>query len=86
MHDVRFDRLTPSEKNFIRAMDALGPGAARTGDIASKLRVKVTGLGPVRAKLIKKGTIYSPAYGEMMFTAPLFDQFMIRAIPKLNIY
>jgi hypothetical protein len=52
---VRYDRLTPSEKNFLRAMAELGPGAPRTGDIADTLKVKVTSLGPVRAKLIKKG-------------------------------
>ena len=62
---VRFDRLTPSEKNFLRAMAALGPGAHRTGDIANTLDVKVTSLGPVRAKLIKKGMVYSPAHGDM---------------------
>ncbi|MDR3415263.1 MAG: ATP-binding protein [Nevskia sp.] len=78
---VRYERLTPSEKNFLRAMAALGPGAQRTGDIADALRVKVNSLGPVRAKLIKKGMIYSPAHGDMAFTVPLFDQFMIRAIP-----
>ncbi|MGK2925578.1 MAG: ATP-binding protein, partial [Lysobacterales bacterium] len=32
---VRFDRLTPSEKKFLRAMAELGPGAQRTGDIAA---------------------------------------------------
>ncbi len=81
---VRFDRLTPSERNFLRAMAALGSGAQRTGDIANKLGVKVTSLGPVRAKLIKKGMIYSPAHGEMAFTVPLFDEFMIRTIPKFK--
>jgi hypothetical protein len=81
---VRFDRLTPSEKNFLRAMAALGPGAHRTGDIASTLGVKVTSLGPVRAKLIKKGMIYSPAHGDMAFTVPLFDEFMVRAIPEFK--
>jgi hypothetical protein len=81
---VRFDRLTPSEKNFLRAMSALGPGAHRTGDIASTLNVKVTSLGPVRAKLIKKGMVYSPAHGDMAFTVPLFDEFMVRAIPVFN--
>jgi hypothetical protein len=81
---VRFDRLTPSEKNFLRAMAALGPGAQRTGDIANKLGVKVTSLGPVRSKLIKKGMIYSPAHGDMQFTVPLFDEFMIRAIPQFK--
>ena len=79
---VRFDRLTPSEKNFLRAMAELGPEAHRTGDIADTLKVKVTSLGPVRAKLIKKGMIYSPAHGDMAFTVPLFDGFMMRAIPQ----
>jgi AAA ATPase domain len=81
---VRFDRLTPSEKNFLRAMAELGPGAQRTGDIAATLGVKVTSLGPVRAKLIKKGMVYSPAHGDMAFTVPLFDEFMMRAIPEFK--
>jgi hypothetical protein len=78
---VRFDRLTPSEKNFLRTMAELGPGAQRTGDIADKLGLKVTSLGPVRAKLISKGMIFSPAHGDLAFTVPLFDEFMIRAMP-----
>jgi len=81
---VRFDRLTPSEKRFLRAMAGLGPGAHRSGDIADALGVSVNGLGPVRAKLLQKGMIYSPAHGDMAFTVPLFDQFMLRAIPRLN--
>jgi len=76
---VRFDRLTPSERRFLRAMAELGSGAHKTGDIAEVLGVKVTALGPVRAKLIKKGMIYSPAHGDMAFTVPLFNEFMIRA-------
>ena len=78
---VRFDRLTPGEKNFLRAMAQLGSGAIRSGDIANCLGVKVNSIGPVRSKLIKKGMIYSPAYGDMAFTGPLFDEFMKRAIP-----
>jgi len=81
---VRFDRLTPSEKNFLRAIAELGPGAHRTGDIAEILKVKVTSLGPVRAKLINKGMIYSPAHGDLDFTVPLFDDFMIRSIPTFK--
>ena len=78
---VRFDRLTPGEKNFLRAMAQLGSGAIRSGDIANCLGVKVNSIGPVRSKLIKKGMIYSPAYGDMAFTVPLFDEFMKRAMP-----
>ena len=78
---VRFDRLAPGEKNFLRAMAQLGSGAIRSGDIANCLGVKVNSIGPVRSKLIKKGMIYSPAYGDMAFTVPLFDEFMKRAMP-----
>ncbi len=81
---VRFDRMTPSERSFLRAMAELGPGPHRTGDIATTLSVRVTSLGPVRAKLIKKGMVYSPAYGDMAFTVPLFDEFMVRAIPEFK--
>ena len=81
---VRFDRLTPSEKNFLRAMAELGAGAHRTGDIAGQLGVRISTLSPVRAKLIRKGMIYSPAHGDMAFTVPLFDEFMVRAIPKVS--
>jgi type II secretory pathway predicted ATPase ExeA len=81
---VRFDRLTPSEKNYLRAMAHLGSEAPRSSDIASILGVKVSSLGPVRSKLIKKGMIYSPVYGDMAFTVPLFDDFMRRTIPEFH--
>lgn len=82
---VRFDRLTPREKTYLRAMAGLGAGPHRTGDIADTLQVKITTLGPVRASLIKKGMVYSPAHGEMAFTVPLFDEFMRRAMPEGNL-
>ncbi|HXC98425.1 MAG TPA: ATP-binding protein [Verrucomicrobiae bacterium] len=81
---VRFDRLTPSEKRYLRAMAGLGPGPQRSSDISDVLGVKLNSLGPVRAKLIQKGMIYSPAHGDMAFTVPLFDEFMRRAMPELN--
>jgi DNA-binding MarR family transcriptional regulator len=81
---VRFDRLTPSEKNYLRAMAELGPDAHRSGEIASVLGVKLSSLGPVRSKLIKKGMIYSPVHGDMAFTVPLFDEFMRRVIPDFK--
>lgn len=81
---VRFDRLTPAEKRFLRAMAELGPDAHRSGDVAACLGVKPNSIGPVRAGLIKKGMIYSPVYGEIAFTVPLFDAFMKRAMPVLQ--
>jgi len=79
---VRFDRLTPGERNFLRTMAELGEGPYKAGDIADKCRVKVSDLSSTRANLMKKGMIYSPSYGYIAFTVPLFDQFMRRAIPN----
>jgi hypothetical protein len=81
---VRFDRLTPREKTFLRAMAELGEGPYRTGDIADILGTKINILGPVRANLIKKGMVYSPSHGDMAFTVPLFNEFMRRAIPDFE--
>lgn len=80
---VRYNRLSPRGKKLLRGMAALGPGPHRVGDIAEILGMSTSGLGPVRASLIKKGMIYSPTYGELAFTVPLFDEFMLRAIPTL---
>jgi hypothetical protein len=81
---VRFERLAPAEKHYLRAMAALGPGPHRSGDIAEKLERKVNSLGPTRSALIAKGMVYSPEHGDTAFTVPLFDQFMKRAIPKFG--
>lgn len=79
---VRFDRLTPAEKRYLRAMAELGPGPHRSGDIADELAQKVTSLGPVRGNLIQKGMVWSPSHGDTAFTVPLFDEFMKRIMPE----
>lgn len=78
---VRLDRLTPSEKKYLRAMAELGAGPHRSGDIARRYGAKVESVGPLRNSLIKKGMIYSPSHGETAFTVPLFDEFLRRAFP-----
>lgn len=78
---VRLDRLTPTEKRYLRAMAELGAGPHRSGDIAEELGRDVTSLGPTRSQLIAKGMIYSPSHGDTAFTVPLFDEFMRRIMP-----
>jgi hypothetical protein len=78
---VRFDRLTPVEKRYLRAMADFGPGPHRSGDIAEKMSRSVTSLGPTRASLIGKGMVWSPTHGDTAFTVPLFDEFMRRIMP-----
>jgi hypothetical protein len=78
---VRFDRLTPSERKYVRALAELGRKPQRSGDIANKLGKAVEQVAPLRAQLISKGMIYSPAHGDIAFTVPLFEEFLIREIP-----
>lgn len=81
---VRFDRCTPAEKRYMRALAELGPGPHRSSDIAEVLGVRITSVAPTRNALIRKGMIYPPAYGDTEFTVPLFDEFMRRAIPEIT--
>lgn len=78
---VRFDRLKPSERKYLRAMAELGPGPHRSGEIASILGRRVNAFGPIRQSLINKGMVWSPNHGDTAFTVPLFDEFMKREMP-----
>jgi hypothetical protein len=80
---VRFDRLTPKERKYLRAMAELGPGPHRSGDIAGEFGAKasVTALAPTRNALITKGMVWSPSHGDTAFTVPMFDDFMKRIMP-----
>ena len=78
---ARFDRLTPAEQRYLRAMAERGGGPHRSGEVARTLGRSVRAVAPIRAKLIAKGMIYSPAHGDTAFTVPLFDSYLRRVMP-----
>lgn len=75
---VRLDRLTKGELQYCKAMAKLGEGPYAAGKIADTLNKKVGHLGPMRAKIISKGMIYSTSYGYVDFTVPMFADFLRR--------
>ncbi|HEY4079945.1 MAG TPA: ATP-binding protein [Burkholderiaceae bacterium] len=79
---VRFDRLTPKEREYVIAMAQLGPGPYRSSDIAEALGETHQSLGPRRSKIISKGMIYSPSHGDIAFTVPLFNEYLIRNLVR----
>lgn len=81
---VRTGRTSNPERLYLRAMAELGPGAVRSGEVASLLRRPVTSLGPTRDQLIKKALCYSPRWGEIDFTVPMFGEFMKRWMPSMK--
>lgn len=75
---VRFDRLTPREREYVCAMAKLGDGPFKSGDVAEAMSEPPQRLGPMRASIIQKGMIYSPSYGDIDFTVPLFGDYLRR--------
>lgn len=81
---VRYNRVSPTEKRYLRAMAELGAGPYRSKEVAAQLDLTLSQAGPTRDSLIKKGMIYSPEHGEIAFTVPLFDGFMRRTEPTFE--
>lgn len=75
---VRIDRTTDTERAYLVAMASLGDGPYSSGDVAAAMGRTTTQVGPHRDALIKRGLCYSPRYGIIAFTVPMFDQFVRR--------
>ncbi len=82
---VRTGHTTDAERLYLRAIAELGPGPARSGEVAKLLGKPSTALGPTRDGLIKKALCYSPRYGEVDVTVPMFDAFMKRWMPDFPV-
>jgi hypothetical protein len=82
---VRMNRMTPREQDYMLAMARLGAGPHRSGDIATEMGIGVRPAAPLRNILIQKGMIYSPKHGDTAFTVPMFDQYLRRATPSLEL-
>ncbi|MBG6216121.1 hypothetical protein IWX75_000558 [Arthrobacter sp. CAN_A6] len=74
----RWGRATRKERGYLRAMAHDGDTGSSTSQVAERVGVKVTALGPARAQLINKGIIYSPEYGRVAFTVPGMSGFILR--------
>jgi AAA ATPase-like protein len=76
----RYERATPAERDYMRAMALLGDDPVPTSAVAEELGRKPSSLSPARDGLIKKGLIYSAERGLVAFTVPHFGKFL-RAQP-----
>ena len=78
---VRTGSLNATERAYLRAMAELGPGPVRSTEVAGLLSKRPSALSTVRDALLKRALVYSPSWGEIDFTVPLFDQYMKRWMP-----
>jgi AAA ATPase domain len=74
----RWDRATPAERDYMRAMATDGDRPSQSGEVARRLGKKSTSVGPTRAGLIHKGLVYAPEHGLIAFTVPGMSSFINR--------
>ncbi|QBR92784.1 ATP-binding protein [Nocardioides euryhalodurans] len=85
----RFERATPGERDYLRAMADAAVAIAESGegvlddvesvptaDVATVLGKKPQSLSPARDALLKKGLIYSGERGRIAFTVPHFGRYL----------
>jgi hypothetical protein len=72
----RYERATPAEREYMRAMALLGDEPVPTAQVAEELGRKPASVSPARDNLIKKGLIYSSERGLIAFTVPHFGRFL----------
>lgn len=78
----RWDRATRAEQRYLRAMAADGHAGSAAGEVAARMKRTQQSVGPLRAKLISKGLIYSPEHGTIAFTVPGMASFITRQPPE----
>lgn len=74
----RWDRATPAERDYMRAMAEDGDAPSQSGEVARRLRRRPNLVGPLRANLIRKGLVYAPEHGAIAFTVPGMATFIAR--------
>jgi len=85
----RYERATPAEREYLRAMADAALQLAESGDeeldetesvptasVAAVLDRKPQSLSPARDALLKKGLIYSGERGRIAFTVPHFGRYL----------
>lgn len=80
---VRYERCTPQEKTFMMAMVHCGELPCTISNVAKIMGRTPRSISPLRAQLINKGMIYATGHGEIDFTVPQFDHFILRRNPTL---
>jgi hypothetical protein len=72
----RYERATPAEREYLRAMADLDGEAVATAAVAETLGRPAQSLSPARDGLLKKGLVYSGQRGRIAFTVPHFGRYL----------
>ncbi len=74
----RWNRATPAERRALVAMAEDGDRPSESGEVARRMGIRPSSLGPYRARLIAKGLVYAPDHGLLAYTVPGMAGFVHR--------
>lgn len=90
LYSARYDRLSEREREYVDTMVAVAdasPGArtrpsvsprVQSGAVAAELGKSLTQVATTRDRIIRKGIIHAPVYGELEFSVPGFADYVRR--------
>lgn len=74
----RWDRATPGERRYLRAIAETGDDQPRSGHVAAAMGVRTSAISEVRDSALKKGLVWAPAHGRIAFSVPGMADFIRR--------
>jgi hypothetical protein len=74
----RWNRATRSERRLLIAMAEDNNAPSSSSEVARRMGIKPTSLGPYRANLINKGLLYAPDHGILAYTVPNMAEYVNR--------
>lgn len=77
----RWERATPNQKKYLRAVAEGGDGPSSSAEVAKRLGRRPSDVSVSRDQLIKKGLLYAPDRGTIAFTVPGMADFIERQEP-----
>jgi hypothetical protein len=77
-YGTRWDRATPAQRAYLRALAEHGDEAAPTAAVAARLGRRQGDVSVHRDQLIRKGLLYAPDRGTIAFTVPGMPAYVLR--------
>jgi hypothetical protein len=74
----RWERVTPAQRTYLRAMAGVKGDVVTTAEIAERLGKPLSKLSVVRQSLIAKGLVFAPERGQLAFSVPGMPDYIRR--------
>ncbi len=80
----RWERATPAERRFLVAMALDDDAPSLSSEVARRMSLRASSLGPYRSNLMAKGLIFAPEHGKVAYTVPGMADFVQRHRDELE--